>query len=55
MIKIPASALLREENKGFYYLMQELPQVTNIRFLLLTNKWAGMSNIEQINQGIQHL
>ncbi|GAB1285053.1 Long-chain specific acyl-CoA dehydrogenase, mitochondrial [Apodemus speciosus] len=25
-VRLPASALLGEENKGFYYLMQELPQ-----------------------------
>merc|ERR1711976_111360 len=25
-VKVPQSALLGEENKGFYYLMQELPQ-----------------------------
>ena len=28
-VRLPASALLGEENKGFYYLMQELPQVLN--------------------------
>ena len=26
-MRVPASALLGEENKGFIYLMQELPQV----------------------------
>jgi long-chain-acyl-CoA dehydrogenase len=25
-VRLPASALLGEENKGFYYLMNELPQ-----------------------------
>lgn len=25
-VRLPASALLGEENKGFYYLMKELPQ-----------------------------
>jgi long-chain-acyl-CoA dehydrogenase len=28
-VRLPANALLGEENKGFYYLMQELPQVLN--------------------------
>lgn len=26
-VRLPASALLGEPNKGFYYLMNELPQV----------------------------
>ena len=30
-VRLPASALLGEENKGFYYLMQELPQVRSFK------------------------
>lgn len=29
-MRLPASALLGKENKGFYYLMAELPQVRGV-------------------------
>lgn len=33
-VRLPASALLGELNKGFYYLMNELPQVIDTQVML---------------------
>ena len=30
-VQLPEDALLGEADKGFYYLMNELPQVTNLK------------------------
>lgn len=34
-MRLPADALLGEPNKGFYYLMNELPQVRRTPLLVL--------------------
>ena len=37
-VRLPASALLGELNKGFYYLMKELPQVRDKLTVVLFSK-----------------
>lgn len=37
-MRLPASALLGKENKGFYYLMAELPQVKGMRVFAVCRK-----------------